>query len=179
MRKVKLIHFVVLFFTVLLAGCDQSANKGSENLMLMFADQEEDVEPFQTRILLTPDYIRFDEGEGAVDYLIFDRKQKTIYSVVQESKSITIVSAQAMDVKSPIELKLSHKLIDDMQDAPTMEGIKPQHHVYMAGDKICFEVISVQGFLPAFATAMKEFNTVLANDSAVRSEEHTSELQSH
>lgn len=162
----KLIHLVLVSLLAVLAACDKSATKGSQNLLLIFGDQEQDVEPFKTRILLTPDYLRFDDGESAVDYLVFDRKQKTIYSIVQESQSVTVVSAKPLDVKPSIELNLSHKLIDDMHDAPTMEGVKPQHHVYLAGDKICFEVVSVPGFLPAFVEAMQEFNTVLANDSA-------------
>lgn len=163
----KLIHLVIVSLLVLLAGCDQPANKGSQNLLLVFGDQEEGVEPYQTRILVTPDYMRFDDGEGAVDFLIFDRKQKTLYNVVQESKSITVISAAPAEVNPPFDLKLSHKEIDDLQDAPAMEGIKPQHHVYLAGEQICFEVVSVPGFLPAFVEAMKEFNIILANDSAV------------
>jgi len=163
----KFVYIVLLSFVVLLTACDRSAGKASQNLMLVFADQEEEVEPYQTRILLTPDFMRFDDGEGATDFLVFDRKQKTIYSVIQESKSVTVISSVPSDVKPPFELKLGRKQIDDMQDAPTMDGVKPQHHVFMSGEQICFEVLSVPGFLPAFVEAMQEFNTVLANDSIV------------
>jgi len=163
----KLVHLVFVCCVVFLAACDQSANKASQNLLLMFGDQEEGVDPYQTRILVTPDFMRFDDGEGATDYLVFDRKQQTIYSIVQETKSITVISSAAVEVKPPFDLKLSHKKIDDMQDAPSMEGVKPQHHVFLSGEEVCFEVLSVAGFLPAYVAAMQEFNTVLANDSAL------------
>ncbi len=167
MRHMKLTSLIILSLLILLAACNQQTNQVSQNLLLIFADQEEDVEPYTTRILITPDYMRFDDGEGAVDYLIFDRKQKTIYNMVQESQSITVITALPSDVKPPIKLNLSHKMVDDLQDAPTMQGVKPQHHIYMADRQICFEVVSVPGFLPAYVKAMKEFNTVLANDSTV------------
>lgn len=163
----KLMPLLTVFLLTLPAACDRSANTAAENLLLVFGDQEQGVEPYKTRILVTPDYMRFDDGEGATDYLLFDRKEKAIYSVVQESKSITVITAEPMSVKPPFDLKLNHRMVDDMQDAPTMMGIKPQHHVYLSGEDVCFEVVSAPGFLSAYVEAMKEFNTVLANDSAL------------
>ena len=162
----KLIYFVFLSVLVMLTACDRPASPGAQNLLLMFSDQEAEVEAYQTRIIITPEFMRFDDGEGAADFLLFDRKQKTIYSVVQESKSVTVIADQPVDIKPPFDLKLSHKKIDDLKDAPAMEGIKPQHHVYMSGEKVCFEVIAVAGFLPAYVQAMQEFKQILANDAA-------------
>lgn len=162
----KIKYLLMLLAVVLLTACDQKASKVSQNLLLTFGDQEEGVDPYQTRIIITQDYMRFDDGEGATDYLLFDRTKKTIYSVTQETKSITVISAEQTNVKQPFDLKLTQKKIDDMQDAPSMEGVKPEHHVYMSGEQVCFEVLSVPGFLPAYVEAMQEFNTILANDSA-------------
>ena len=165
MMKLKI--FMMLLLLVLINACDKSANKGSANLLLKFGDREPDVDPYQTRLIITPDYMRFDDGEGGTDYLLFDRRQKTIYSVVQSSKSITVITSEPGDVKPPFDLKLSNKTVDDIKDAPTMEGIKPQHRVYLSGEQVCFDVLSVPGFLPAYNEAMMEFNTVLANDAAL------------
>ena len=158
--------YLLIIFGVALAACDQKANKASQSLLLTFGDREEGVDPYQTRVIITPEYMRFDDGEGATDFLLFDRSKKMIYSVVQSNKSITIISAQESSVNPPIDLKLNKKKIDDMHDAPSMEGVKPEHHVYLSGEQVCFEVLSVPGFLPAYVEAMQEFNTVLANDSA-------------
>lgn len=163
----KWINLLVLAFSLLLSACDRPADEASQHLLLVFGDQEKDVEPYRTRILVTPEYMRFDDGEGSVDYLLFDRRARTIYNVIQENRSVTVIAAEPADVKPPFDLKLSHKRIQDMQDAPTIDGIKPQHHVYLAGDETCFEVLAAPGFLPAFVEAMKEFNTVLADDSAI------------
>ena len=163
----KKIHLLVILSLTLLVGCDRGMNKTAQNLLLVFADQEESVEPYKTRVIVTPDFMRFDYGEGATDFLLFDRKQKTIYSVIQESKSVTVITSNAVDIKPPFDLKLSNKQIHDLKDAPTMDGVKPQHHVYLSGEQVCFEVLSVPGFLPAYVLAMQEFNTILANDSAL------------
>ena len=161
----KLKAVLIMFGLALLAACDKPASKGSENLLLVFGDQEPEVEPYKTRLIITPDFMRFDDGEGATDYLLYDRNKKAIYSIVQSNKTVTIITSAPSDVKSPIELKLSSRKIDDMQDAPAMEGTRPQHHVYLSGEQVCFEVLSVPGFLPAYNRAMMEFNEVLANDA--------------
>ncbi|MDH5446543.1 MAG: hypothetical protein OEY52_13405 [Gammaproteobacteria bacterium] len=155
---------ILMMFIAAMAACDRSASKLSEPLMLVFGDKEEEVEPYQTRIIITPEFMRFDDGEGATDFVLLNRIEKKIYSVVQSNKTVTIIQSEDQDVKSPFDLKLSSKKIDDMQDAPSMEGIKPQHHVYMSGDQICFEVVTVPGFLPEYVQAMSEFNQILAND---------------
>lgn len=161
----KLNVVLMILGAVLLTACDKTADEGSQNLMLMFGDQEPEVDPYQTRLIITPDFMRFDDGEGATDFLLFDRSKKAIYSVVQSNKSVTVITSDPREVKSPIELKLSNKTIDDMKDAPSMEGVKPVHHVYLSGEQVCFEVLSVPGFLPAYNRAMMEFNSVLANDA--------------
>lgn len=158
-------RFVVLILMmVFVAACDKSATNDSQTLKLIFGDREPEVDPYQTRVIITPEYMRFDDGEGAADYVVFNRKEKAIYSVVQSSKSVTLIKSEATDVKPPFDLKLNQKVIDDMQDAPMMEGKKPVHHVYMSGEQICFEVVSVPGFLTAYVAAMKEFNQILADD---------------
>ena len=162
----KLTHLIVVALLIALVGCDQQTNQQAGNLLLVFGDEESGVDPYQTRVLVTPEFMRFDDGEGSVDFLVFDRKQKTIYNVIKANQSVTVMSAKPVEVTSPIELKLAHKQMDDMQNAPSMQGIKPQHHAYMSGEKVCFEVVSVPGFLPEFVAVMKEFNTVLANNSA-------------
>lgn len=163
----KLVPLVMAVSLIFLAACNKPADQASQHLMLVFGDQEEGVDPYKTRILVTPDFMRFDDGEGAVDYLVFDRRKKAIYSVVQDSKSVTVITSEKQEVQPPFALKLSNKKIADMQDAPTMEGTRPQHHVFMSGEEICYEVLSVPDFLPAFIEAMQEFNTVLAYDSAM------------
>lgn len=161
----KLKAVLIIITIAFVSACDKSGNKNSQNLLLVFGEKEPEVEPYKTRMIITPEFMRFDDGEGSTDYLLFDRTKKTIYNVVQSSKTITIITHTTNDTKSPIELKLSSKQIDDMDDAPTMEGIKPQHHVYLSNGQVCYEVLAVPGFLPAYNKAMMEFNDVLAHDA--------------
>ena len=42
----KLIQFVLVSLFVLLAACDKPANKGTQNLLLVFSDQEAGEEPY-------------------------------------------------------------------------------------------------------------------------------------
>lgn len=158
---------VVVLIMVLagLVGCDRKS--ASQNLYLLFADSGEDSETIQTRIIVTKDYLRFDDGSGEANFILFDRKQQIIYSVARDTKQIIAISKNEINVKSPVDLKLAEVKMDDMQDAPAIEGIKPQHYQFKSGDKVCYETLSVPNLLPAYVKAMQEYNAVLAKDSMV------------
>lgn len=156
---------VLLLLLGNMAACDRKSV--SQNLYVVFAEQEEGTDPSQSRALITTDFLRLDDGVGAGDFILFDRKKRVIYSVSHESRQIITIGISTLDVKSPIELKLGEMKLDDMQDFPTLEGKKTQHYSFKSGDEVCFETLSVQGFLPAYVTAMEAFNNILAKDSMV------------
>ena len=148
------------------AGRGAGADDQPYSLYLLFAEQERGVEPFQTRVLLTPDYLRFDEGENSDGFVLFDRRKQIIYSVANETRTIIIVEPKTHNIKPPFELQLSKVELDDISDAPPIGGEKPRHYQYKSRDELCYEVLSVHGLLPEYIEAKREFNLVLANDSA-------------
>ncbi len=168
--KTEIMRFVVFCVMVLfgLSGCDKPLErvKGGAT-MLSFTEYEKDVEPYKTRLLVTDDFMRFDDGEGSRDFILFDRRKEVIYSVNSSDRTVMAVTRQNVKVKPPFKLNLEHKLLTDMQDAPTVAGRKPEHHQFLANGDICYDVITIPGMFPDVVEAMHVFTEILASDSAV------------
>jgi len=159
---------VVLLLTLNLFGCDKSQTKQTNNsALLIFMEYENNVEPYQTRLIVTPDFLRFDDGEGANDFVLFDRNKKKIFSINTEEQTVMSISEKQHDIKPPFELKLEDKRLPLGDDAPEIAGKEAKHFRFLANGEACYEVIAVEGLMPEVVTALKEFNRILASDSAM------------
>ncbi|MGD8783161.1 MAG: hypothetical protein PVG75_01930 [Thioalkalispiraceae bacterium] len=153
---------LLLVSIITIAGCQQQP----QNQMILFLENEEGAEPYQTRILITPKYIRFDEGEQSRNFLLIDRKQRIAYSVDHNIETIMRVENKDTSITPPMELIYSVKEVDDLKDAPTINDIKPVHRQLLTNDQICLDVVSVQGLMPEAVEALKDYHLLLASDSA-------------
>jgi len=154
-----------IIFTLLalqIMACQQAP----QDQMIVYLENEDGVEPYQTRIIVTPKFIRFDEGENSNTFLLFDRANKVAHSVNHEMKSTMTVEGKDARVTAPIELNHTVKIIDDIKDAPKIAGIAPVHRQHSTNDQVCFDVISAKGLMPGAVEAMIEFHKILATDSA-------------
>jgi len=163
------------FVTFLLAGCNQQQSTTEQQkpvsesgaTMLNFVEHERGVDPYPTRLIVTEKFLRFDDGEGSADFVLLDRDKDVIYSVNSEEQTVMAVHEKQLDIQPPFELKLAHKQLNDMQEAPAIEGVRPQHYEFSANGEKCYEVIAVQGLLPDVVSALQEFTDLLASDSKV------------
>jgi len=153
---------ILILITLFLTACQQAP----QDQLIVYVENEDGVEAYKTRIIVTSKYMRFDEGDDSNTFLLFDRAKKVAYSVNHEMKSTMVVHGKTTIVEPPVELKHSVKIVDDVSDAPKIEGVTPVHRQHSTNDKVCFDVISVEGVMPAAVEAMKEFHLVLATDSA-------------
>jgi len=154
---------IVLSLLSLLAACQQKA----ASHLVVFIENEDGIEPYQTRVISSPNFLRFDDGKGSNDYVLYDRKAEKIYNVTAETKTIMVVERKQHDLKPPMELKHTVNDIGLMKDAPSIKGIQPRHFQYLTNGKVCVDVISVEGLMEDALAGMREFHMVLASDSAL------------
>lgn len=160
---------------ILLAGCHQQADdtkqaavsSSSGATLLNFVEFEKSVEPYATRLIVTEKYMRFDDGEGSADFVLFDRDNNVIYSVNSSESTILAVHEKQIDIQPPYELKLTHTKLDNLKDAPTIDGKQAEHYQFSANGERCYDVIAVQGLMPDVVVALREFAELLASDSKV------------
>lgn len=158
----------VFIITLGLNGCDKPQPVvENRSALLFFTEYENNVDPYQTRLIVTKSFMRFDDGEGSEDYILFDRHKKIIYSVNTDEQTVMSVSEKHHDIKPPFELKLESKQLALEDNAPQIAGKEARHFRFLANDKACYDVIAVEGLMPQVVTALQEFNHILASDSAM------------
>lgn len=174
--KYKTISGITLAFaTILLLACNQQQSSKQEQKpvtasgasLLNFVEHERGVDPYPTRLIVTEKFLRFDDGEGSVDFILMDRNSHVIYSVNSQDKTVMAVHEKQVEIQPPFKLELTYKQLNDLEKAPAIEGIQPQHYEFSANGEKCYEVIAVQGLLPNVVTALQEFTDLLASDSKV------------
>ncbi len=154
----------------LLLGCGEpqapkTAKKDNGNVMLTFVEFEKNIDPYQTRVIVTPEFMRFDDGEGSRDFILFDRKQDMIYSVNSEEQTVMSLKRKHVEATPPFKLELTEQNLGNMQDAPAIDGKLPQHYQFSANGTLCYDVVAVEGLMPEVVKAMQEFSDLLASDS--------------
>jgi hypothetical protein len=121
---------------------------------------------YSERVLVTPDFLRFDGGDMGGVYVLFNRRTQTIYSVSPQDKDVLTIRRRPVKVKphKPLELRQTSQ---PYKDAPSIDGKRPQHHTFFAGGKRCYEVVAVPGLLEDVRRALAAFRTTLAGQQAL------------
>jgi len=156
-------------FVFILAACQEAPSGSSpsgKSQYIVYMDEEQGIDPYQTRIIVTPQFARFDDGEGSEDYVVFDRNSRTIYSVNTQSRTVMLVHEKKSDLQAPFELVYSVKDLGEMKDAPQIKQHAPRHYQYLTNETVCLDVVSLPELMPEAVVAMQEFHEVLASDSA-------------
>jgi hypothetical protein len=167
------INVALLVVATLLVGCQQDESSKAQQgvktssgaTLLNFVEFEKSVEPYATRLIVTNKYMRFDDGEGSADFVLYDRRKDVIYSVNTTEETVMAVHRKQIELNPPFELKLTHAKLDNLKDAPTIEGKQAQHYQFSANGERCYDVIAVQGLMPDVVDALREFSELLASDS--------------
>lgn len=159
-------QFNKLILVPVMAISLSACQKPPENQLIVFLETEQGAEPYKTRIIVTPNVVRFDDGEGSSAYLLFDRKTRTARNIDAEKKTIMELHAKSVKINPPFELTHSVRDLGEMKDAPTIMGKIPKHYQDLTNDQLCFDVIAIEGLMPAAVQALKEFQELLASDSA-------------
>lgn len=155
---------VVSLAIVFIAGCSKK-EPVNYAYKIMFVEQEKFVEPYPTRIIVTPEFVRFDSGDSTEDFILFDRIQSLVHSVVVEDETVMTVHKKDSKVESPIKLKFTEKDLGEMKDAPKVDGQHPRHYQLLVNGEVCTNLITVNNLMPGAVAALREFSILIASDS--------------
>lgn len=160
MRQVNFVWFLLALFAAPVYAAETQA------VMLIYRAQEPGVDPYISRVLVTPDYMRMDDGVADGDFLLFDRKARTVYSVVHDEGTVLDIPPRPVEIESPIPLARNDEQVAIGKDVPKVMGRTPQHHSLKVNGKVCYDVVTVPGVMKDVVAAMKEFRQVLAGEHA-------------
>lgn len=160
---------VMVAMALFVTGCNKTEPEAEKktSVKIDFVEYEKYVSPYPTRLIVTNDFMRFDDGDGSTSFILYNRGTDTIYSVNDEDRTVMSMQGQEIELEPPMELVLEEHNLGTLEDAPKIQGKTPLHYQFTANGEICYDVIAVQDLMPDVVKAMEAFTAVLANDSKV------------
>ncbi|WJW74505.1 hypothetical protein QVG61_08260 [Thiohalobacter sp. IOR34] len=128
-------------------------------IKLIYQEQEEGTAVYPVRILVTPGFLRIDEGEDGGDFVLLDRAKRTVYSVAQDNASILVIRDSEVDGRQAPAIAVERQV---ETAAPRIAGRAVSSVAVRAGGELCMTASVVPGLLPEAAAALAEYQHVLA-----------------
>ncbi len=160
-------------FVRVLIGASMCSAALAQNLatMVWYSEQEPGIKPHRVRYIVTPEYLRSDDGQSGNDFLLFDRRQRKIYSVAADNRTVLEVDGNGKAPLKPDDLPIAVRVRVDPK-APMIDG-KPTLEVQLvAADQDCHSAMVVANFLEPVRAALQEYSQALAVQQA-RTLDHT------
>jgi len=140
-----------------------------EVLKLDYQEWEPGGDPYASRALITPQFMRLDYGVDGEGFILFDREAGMVYSVQVEDRRILEVAALADDAagigEPPIPLVLAQSSEAD-DNAPSLGGRQPVITEFTVNGELCQQTVSIAGLLPEAVAAWREFALLMAAQRA-------------
>ncbi len=131
--------------------------------VLEYRVQESGSEPYTSRFLITPRWLRLDQGEGTDGYLLFDRDTGIIHDVSDEDKTVLKIDAPGgRRGGQPTGFRLNVTPVAE-PGGPSIRGIKPRHYRLRVNGKDCQEIVVLPDVMPKAVGAWREFSSRLAD----------------
>ncbi len=152
---------------LVLVGTGIAASAGAEEAsMLLYQVQEPGLEPYASRVIVTRQYLRMDDGGGEGDFVLFDRAKRNIFSVNHDDRTVFAIPARPVEIDPPMALERRAENIPANGGMPEVAGQKPKHHRLLVNGGECYNVVTVSGVLTDAVVALGEFREVLAGEHA-------------
>lgn len=129
--------------------------------VLLWQERETGIAPHSTRMLVSKQYLRSDDGRDTADFMLFDRQTRRIYSVSHSERSILVIEADAIPGEAGPQPDFKESLQPDPK-APKISGLAASQYQLSSGDQKCLQATLVPGLLPGVIEALREMQGVLA-----------------
>ncbi|MBI5611724.1 MAG: hypothetical protein HY942_01430 [Gammaproteobacteria bacterium] len=157
--------------TVLLTACAGVPRA----TLLEFSEQENGGEAYVTRMLVTDEYLRIDDGQGGDGFILLDRRARTIYSVSHADKTVLVIAPRAIELPPPAVFE--HVVERDIESYPPVAGRPVRRYTLLTNKQRCLEVFAADGLLPGAVAALREYQKILAGEQAFTAARRPKELQ--
>ena len=165
---------VVIAFVLIVVSCasqpkykmDEFGNIIAFELMYDERERGPNQENFVTRIIILDDVMRIADSRNWDDYILVNRKTKTVYSVNSEDKTIFVVKGQPVSIDPP--MPITYDAVSQPSSAiPKVNNLKATHFKYLANGEHCYDSISLgSDYYPDVAKALGEFKQIMAGEQA-------------
>lgn len=134
-----------------------------------YRDKDPGSDPYPTRLLVTPNFMRIDYGNDTDDFILLDRKSGKVFNVMRDRKEILELAPGKVDLKKPLVWQVR-------EDVRKQSGGLNAARIYV-NDVLCSEVEAAPGVLPDVVKALGEYRSALEATQARTYSATPSELQ--
>jgi len=140
--------------------------KATPGTLLILVEREAGSASFSTRLFVNEGYLHISDSRSPADFVLFDRKEKTIYNVSQDDKTIMVIRHKPVEIDSPIKLDYQEES-QPSSAIPKIDGRQATHYRFTANGEHCYDaVVMPEDFMPDVLAVLREFRMVLAGEHA-------------
>lgn len=150
-----------LSILLLISSCTE---KPSGATFLSFSESGPDGDAYPVRMLVSEAFLRIEDGDARDGFIIFDRSQKTVYSISHQDKTTLVLRAEPVKLDPP--KAFAHQVQRDGEKLPDVAGRPVRHHRLLTNGERCFDVYAADGLLPEALAALREYHRTLAGEQA-------------
>jgi hypothetical protein len=137
----------------LLLVASAAAGAGEKGVVLWYAEQEAGIEPYKVRYIVSRDFLRSDEGSDEGEFVLLDRAERQIYSVVPQNRTILHIDGRGQLAQVPPGLAIEIKRSAD-EKAPKVGGAAPVTLELVARKELCYSAEQARAAFQEFAQAL-------------------------
>jgi len=140
--------------------------KAAPGTLLILVEREAGSGSFSSRLFVNEGYLHLSDVRSPADFVLFNRKEKTIYNVSRDDKTIMVIRNKAVEIDPPITLDYQEES-QPSSAIPKIDGKQATHYRFTANGKHCYDaVVMPEDFMPDVLAALREFRMVLAGEHA-------------
>ena len=156
-----------VFWLLILFGPCAVADDQVSGVRLVYEEDTGDGIPITTRVFVTPEYVHISDSLSDQGFILFDRRDRTIYNVTPSDRTIFVIKHKPVNIEPPLPINFQEEL-QASTDYPKLAGHDVRHYRYFTSAGHCYDaIVFADDFLSQATTAMYEFSQVLAGEHAV------------
>lgn len=169
----------VLSAPVYAKNTDVNPDKSSQVYQLSYIEREPGADEYEITMLVSERYIRVDEVGENSGYIVYDDKDRVIYSVSHQDKSVLLIK-EFKFTKADAPVKSSVEYLQ-LADAPSVSGKEIYNYrVYInegKDEETCTEIQLVEGLLPEVRKILHNYQIVISGQQVKMTDNKISDMQ--
>ncbi|VAW52589.1 hypothetical protein MNBD_GAMMA05-447 [hydrothermal vent metagenome] len=148
---------------------------------LTYIEREQGMDEYEVTMLVSDRYIRVDESGEESGFIIYDDKDKTIFSVSHHDHSILVIKEHVFsNDSSPVKPVVEYL---ELADAPMVSGKSMfNYRVFVNVEKkgveeTCMEIQLVEGLMPEVRKILQNYQKVVSGQQVKMVDNEITEMQ--
>lgn len=179
-----LVRNTVIILLVFYSACSTAEIKNNkkdvqEVYQLLYIEREAGLDEYEVTMLVSDRYLRIDETGEESGFIIYDDKDKVIYSVSHQDKSVLVIKEHKFSEKnSPVKSSVEYL---QLADAPTVSGNVIYNYRVFTGEgdneETCTEIQLVENILPKVRKILRNYQKVVSGQQVKMTDNKITDTQ--